>query len=384
MKYIFPRHIGSGNRGCEGIIKGLYKILDGDANHFVIYDSSYSDFLIDKHLLLDDIGELQYNLTNKYSGIPLRILSKLGWNQPYYSFLSDYYLKKAEPGDIVLITGGDGYCYKNGGFLSNNIAAKAKRKNIRVILCCNSFEKRYLTPEIINGLENYDMILTRESFSEATLNSYGIKNTLVPDPAFTLGSTPVSLPAYFDGRIVVGLNFSSFTNSSEFFEKNIMKLCHYLESIGIDVCLIPHVFWKNQDDRVVMKRLLPNLGKNVHFLDCSKLSYQQIRYVISQCKYFIGGRTHACISAYASKVPCIALSYSVKSKGIAHDIGIPDYTVIDSLKMQDENELLNAFKELMDDEAHIKEIYSSMNQYVSHCYDAKKLIVEERSLSKSV
>ena len=42
--------------------------------------------------------------------------------------------------------------------------------------------------------------------------------------------------------------------------------------------------------------------------------------MISQCRFFIGSRTHSVIAAYSSGVPTLALGYSIKSKGIAQDI----------------------------------------------------------------
>ena len=45
-----------------------------------------------------------------------------------------------------------------------------------------------------------------------------------------------------------------------------------------------------------------------------------MKWVISQCSYFIGARTHATIAAYSTGVPTLVLGYSVKSEGIAQDI----------------------------------------------------------------
>ena len=47
---------------------------------------------------------------------------------------------------------------------------------------------------------------------------------------------------------------------------------------------------------------------------------QQLKWVISQCSFFIGARTHATIAAYSTGVPTLVLGYSVKSKGIARDL----------------------------------------------------------------
>ena len=68
---------------------------------------------------------------------------------------------------------------------------------------------------------------------------------------------------------------------------------------------------------------------------------------------FIGGRTHAVISAYSMCVPTIALGYSIKSIGIAHDLGLPEWSVVDS-KHCKRDALLDSFKLLVQNRENIK------------------------------
>ena len=69
---------------------------------------------------------------------------------------------------------------------------------------------------------------------------------------------------------------------------------------------------------------------------------------------FIGGRTHAVISAYATCTPAIALGYSIKSKGIAHDLGLSEKLVVDTKKRAFNSELLGAFQFADNNQAKIK------------------------------
>ncbi len=376
MKYILPYHLGCGNRGCEGICRGISNIFNPRPTELILYNMTYSEFLDDKKLGLDEMGNLQYkgSIAFECGRTAVKALRKVGFGKPYNDYIANHYLEKGKPGDIFLMTGGDIYCYENGYVLPNLLAKKAKAKGVKAVAYCASFEKKYLTANVVEGLENYDVILTRETISAETLNDLGIKNILVPDPAFTLEPLPVELPAFFYERPVVGLNFSPYTNSSEFFSKNVINLCKYCEEKGMDVCLIPHVFWKGQDDREAIKTILPMLGNNVHYLDCTQYSYLQIRYIISKCKYFIGGRTHSVISAYSTKVPCIALGYSVKSRGIAHDLGMPEYTVVDSKNLNGEMDLLDAFVRLTEEEHMIIAAYSHLDEYIEKCYEARKIL----------
>lgn len=346
MRIILPYHLGSGNRGCEGIARGITKIFRLDTNELIMYDISEYDYQSDLRLGINKIGELRYGGGKLFEFFYLccRVLRKLGFPFLCNQLLSSFYLHDVEPGDMVFITGGDIYCYENGYVLPNMITKKAKNKGIQTVLFGVSMEENFLDSKVISGLKLYDLIITRESISSANLIKIGLKNYLYPDPAFSLCPETCTLPDFFSEDNVVGINFSTFTDKSQLFKENMLNLINYIVSKGMVVCFIPHVFWKNQDDRISMNEYKKSFDKNVYILDSEKLSYLQIRYIISKCKYFIGGRTHSVISAYSTHTPCIALGYSVKSKGIAKDIGMPEYTLIDSKNLLNESTLLSALQ----------------------------------------
>ena len=112
---------------------------------------------------------------------------------------------------------------------------------------------------------------------------------------------------------------------------------------------MPHVLWAEQDDRIISKAVVEEYKKfseRMTILNSEELNYLQIRHIIGQCHIFIGGRTHAVISAYSLCVPSIALGYSIKSRGIAHDLELPEYMVVDSKIINNNNELLSSFQYL--------------------------------------
>ena len=78
--------------------------------------------------------------------------------------------------------------------------------------------------------------------------------------------------------------------------------------------------------------------------------------MISKCKFFVGARTHSVISAYSMCVPTIALGYSIKARGIAKDIGLPDRLVVDFSKNLQKSVLLDSFKYLEENENQIRAI----------------------------
>ena len=128
-----------------------------------------------------------------------------------------------------------------------------------------------------------------------------------------------------------------------------------LEQTDMNVCLIPHVVWDGNDDRVPLQELqkrcaLPDRVCMVEDANCCAL-----KGYIARCRFFVGARTHATIAAYSSCVPTLVTGYSVKARGIARDLfGTDDNYVLPVQTLQTENDLLNAFRFLRDNEASIR------------------------------
>lgn len=377
MRILLPYHLGCGNRGCEGIARGISKILDLKKEQLILFDISPEDYAGDMKLRLNEIGELKCLKQNKPIEIVrlvCRVFQKIGIPYFYEQLMSSYYVSQATPEDFIFITGGDIYCYEGAATLPNLIVKKAKKRGIKTVLFGVSMEKRFLSEKVVEGLKNFDLITTRETLSKEILEQVGLESYLYPDPAFSLNSVSCKLPDFFQ-KTVVGINFSPFTDTDAIFEENMNRVIQYILSQGMEVCFIPHVFWKEQDDRKSIEKYTNKFGNHTHLLDSENMSYLQIRYAISKCRYFIGGRTHSVISAYSTQVPCIALGYSVKAKGIARDIGMPDYTVVDSKKLESETKLLDVFMKLEADYDKIKQIYTSLDDYISGMNGEKESIL---------
>ena len=101
-----------------------------------------------------------------------------------------------------------------------------------------------------------------------------------------------------------------------------------------------------------------------------------MKYIISQCCFFVGARTHATIAAYSSCVPTLVVGYSVKARGLARDIfGTENGYVIPVQKMKSEEDLLHVFKPLWNKREEIslylKKIIPS---YCERVWEAKSLV----------
>lgn len=78
----------------------------------------------------------------------------------------------------------------------------------------------------------------------------------------------------------------------------------------------------------------------------------ELKDILSRARFCIASRTHACIAAYSSCVPVLAVGYSVKSAGIAADLGQEAFVLdADSL---DAEKLLAAFDQLRKQEREIR------------------------------
>jgi len=378
MKYYFPIHLDGGNRGCEGIAKGTGVLLGEPKSKLIGLCRNVN---LDTKLGIDNYVSLKpLKQISLFKKIVRKLCSFVG-----IKYNCDPTLKFVEqmgPQDILISTGGDMMCYGNNQVITTNNLAY--RKGCKSILWGCSMAKENMTPEKEDTLRKFSLIYARESLSYEFFKSLGLKNVVcLPDPAFVLEPEPVKLPSCFDNnRKVIGINLSNYTVGGDTldtkFGKEVHRLVEYIiNETDYHILLIPHVFWDKQDDRLISESLKDCFITNkesISILDSFNMNYLQIRYVISNCHSFIGGRTHAVISAYSTCVPAIALGYSIKSKGIAKDLQLPDYLVVDTKNIR-EGELLQSFKQLCLDYNIIKNFQKELlPTYRLRCSEIGKIL----------
>ena len=149
---------------------------------------------------------------------------------------------------------------------------------------------------------------------------------------------------------------------------NYIKLVNYiLNNTKMNVILIPHVIWaENNDDRIPLKQIYDVFKDTNRVLLIDDQSCENLKGIISKCRFFIGARTHSTIAAYSQCIPTLVVGYSIKAKGIAKDLfGTFDNYVIPAQNMADELDLTNAFKWLVSNETKIQQLYSmKMPEYL--------------------
>lgn len=371
MKYFFPIHLDGGNRGCEAIAKGSALLINEDKENLFGY---CRDVKLDTHLGVDKFFSLIPAKRDSYViDRCLGLLNKIfhskktkAWRElyPYRSFL-----RLIHSDDVMISTGGDMMCYDDNVAVYTNIYLH--QKGIKTVLWGCSMGPENLTTVKLKSLFNFSLIYARESLTYEYFKQLGLKNIcLCPDPAFILPAEESPLQECFKKDNVVGLNISNFVvggmSLDSDFGKEITELIgHILKNTEHDILLVPHVTWNrdkvNQDDRQMARIIKSCFGNDerISILDIDHMNYCQIRYVISKCKMFIGARTHAVISAYVMCVPTIALGYSIKSRGIAKDLGLDEALVVNS-KNFIKGSLLQSFNYLKEHENEIRQHLSEI------------------------
>lgn len=343
-----------GNRGCEAIVRSTVKLLQQNFGACRIYVPS-SDIAGDRVQWpkAEDHGVIFVpafkSPHNKYwrhlQRLPIAPLKQMGWPFPFSSELKEL----LSTVDAVLSIGGDNYSldYLIPSLLMG-MDGYAMQQGVPVVLWGASvgpFEKEpAFVPHVRQHLAKMAFIGARESITQGYLeDKLRLDNVVsVTDPAFLLEPEPIdmtSVRTFPKSEGTLGFNVSPliqrYRSEGEPPDGLLNEIAAFIEDISTDmpVLLIPHVIPLNgvskNNDAHFMLSLLERIHNKtrVRMID-PKLNATQIKYVISQCRFFIGARTHATIAALSSGVPTLSIAYSVKAKGINRDLfGHTDYVL---------------------------------------------------------
>lgn len=357
--YLTGHHTFS-NRGCEAIVRSTVGLLCEQFGEIQVLVPS-SDIAKDSAQWpeAESLG-VQFvpaylPSINRYwvhlQQLPLPFLKRAGWPFPLPRWLR----KTLASVDCVLSVGGDNYSldYLLPSLLLG-LDSCAMDLGKPVVLWGASvglFEREpHFLPLIRKHLGRMTFIAARESVTVEYLTKLGLGEKVVhaADPAFVLAPEPVDLDPFWpedSGEGVLGLNVSSLLlryrpagEPADRLLDEIAGFIHYaVAERGLGVLLVPHVIPHDgvvkNNDAAFMVQLLPrlnDLGNRVQLMD-ERLNAAQIKHVIAQCRFFIGARTHSTIAALSSGVPTISIAYSVKAKGINHDLFGHNRYVLDTM-----------------------------------------------------
>lgn len=392
MRYFLCGQTGNINRGCEAIISSTVKVL-GQRNGDV-YFATFApemDRALARRLGITMISYGGYpSSIHRYVCVGLRKLHKK--SLAGFSMIEKPLFDMLKSDDVCLNIGGDVYCYGRPtiSLALNNFTQK---KGITNILWCCSIEKDNIKGEIFDDLNKYKYIFAREQITYDNLVSAGIPKEKVIkccDPAFFLDRQEVELPKGFAIGNTVGINVSEMVikdGDSTVYDNVISMIKHIIETTDMNICLIPHVYSikENRNDYPILKKIYEEFSNDRVSMVDKEYNCEQLKYIISNCRFFFGARTHSTIAAYSSCVPTVVLGYSVKSKGIATDLfGTYEKYVLPYNEIKGKDDLINSFNWLVENENEIKKrIAQFLPEYQKSLSDnVNKYILNNKKVEK--
>lgn len=380
MKCVMYPHGGSGNHGCEAIVRSTVKLIEGEVTLFS--SQAYQDIEVG----LDRICEVRTDakpvkwgsLAYLKAQIQTRLLGKReAFDEAVFSGI----LKEVRRRDYFLSIGGDNYCYGHNSFiyLVNRMVDKA---HVKRILWGASVEPDAIDEYMLQDLMGYYKIWARESLTYEALQGKGLGQAfLLPDPAFVLDKKELPLPDGFVEGNTVGINVSpmiiGYEKGKGMALQNYVTLVRYIiEETDMQVALIPHVVWSHNDDRKPLQQLYDIFKDSGRVVMIEDHNAEELKGYIARCRFMVVARTHASIAAYSTQVPTLVVGYSVKARGIAKDIfGTDENYVIPVQSLKNETNLSEGFKWLVEHEGEIKQHYAvAIPKYIECVYKVQDIL----------
>ena len=391
-KTIMYAHGSSYNHGCEAIVRSTVDLLTLEKENTLLFSNNIQgdlDYKLDNIVKIEPINETPVE-HNSLLGIVYRACSHLysDHEKMYYRFFGkkrfEYMYNR---GEVAFSIGGDNYCYPDQIEKLGTRNYWLNKKGTKTILWGATLSERFMTTDVIEDLSRYSLICVRESDSLELLKKYSVKTNIVfsPDPAFAL--KPEETAWENRNKDIIGINISPFVF---YCSENDMGLQNYIVMINwilaetdFDIALIPHVVFPNTDNNdVLLATKLKNLfiDEPRVFVVSERYNCCQLKSLISKCRIFVGARTHATIAAYSTGVPTLVVGYSEKSIGIAKDLfGTAEGYVCSVQNMEKENQVLNDFKNLLNNERNVRSFLKDrIPEYVADhkcCVDAMKSLL---------
>lgn len=365
MNIALYAHGGSANHGCEALVRSTIKVL-GTSSQYAIYSERP---LEDKKYGLDQIAKIYPTQTpiptKGFPSLLYKIRKKISHGERvYYQYLYRNLLNTDTKYHLALAIGGDNYCYS--GFqerfgVQNQLFEK---KDIKIALWGCSIDPDRIDTSLAKDLKKYQFITARESLTYEALRDHSLKNVLlIPDTAFLLDAIEKELPKGFQDNNTIGINISPLVIKQEKESGIIIKnleilIGHILDHTDMSVALIPHVVWKDNDDRKPLSLLFQKYKQSGRVVLIPDDNAMVLKGYIRRCRFLIAARTHASIAGYSSGVPTLVIGYSIKSKGIAKDLfGTDNGYVIPIQSIDKEQMLRDSFIWLQSNEKDIHKKY---------------------------
>lgn len=353
-KIMLYNHGGCQNRGCEAIVRSTAALFAGQAVCSLASDQPE----FDRQAGLAEIGKI---ISSEIAPLSLRrFINSIGFRMgiPREQEVARKHSTVTDLGKrshVSLSIGGDTYCYNHQEHLQV-INGRLRRAGKKIVLWGCSVEPDIIKGETLEDLRAYDLIVARESITEQAMKEAGLPVIRWCDPAFTMRSEELPLPGGWREGKTVGLNVSPLVldkakDSAKALDAFAALVRHILDTSDCAVALVPHVFWKHDNDLDALGRIKARFAHEPRVFmlpDAEKLSAPQIKGYISRLCALVTARTHASVAAYSTAVPTLVIGYSVKARGIARDLfGDEKDHLIPVQELSGETELIAAYDAMM-------------------------------------
>ena len=184
-------------------------------------------------------------------------------------------------------------------------------------------------------LNRVSLITVRDQISRRKLLEMGVNSPLIyltADPAFLLRpasyrrTKQILLREGIDtnAKPLVGVNPSAliyhYTDGSKSEEKlesyvHLMSqvISYVIKKLNATVVLVPHVFARNNDDRIICKKIYRRVKcKSKLCLITNEYTPEELKGIIGQFDLFISSRMHPVIHAISMCTPVIGIDYTFK------------------------------------------------------------------------
>ncbi|MFB5674564.1 polysaccharide pyruvyl transferase family protein [Paenibacillus terreus] len=353
------------NKGDAGIIRAMVQEFkkeypDSKIKVISLYkdldQGKYGDCEVIDCLITPYTGKsrLMKIIRNVFLFCLIYLLNALG--VPFNSTSKD--IKNA---DIVVSCGGGYLKARNlaqflGDFMYHYVqfitALQYRKKFVIYAQTVGTFGNEFVKSRIKNLLQKSSLILPRETISYNYLCGFipDAKNYFhTSDIAFLLDKKEVNVNIPFQQKLKIGITMRTWHFPGEADRAGLLEnykmavinmIKHILSNYNASIYLMPQVIGPGPDnDLLISTEVYQEFLKNdsVHLVD-DNLTPEELKYLYSKMDLFIGTRMHSNIFALSEHVPCVAISYDLKTDGIMQDVGLGDYVL--NIKGIKEKELI--------------------------------------------
>lgn len=379
----FYAHGGSGNHGCEAIIRSTAKLLERPMTLWSGAPDQDKAYGLERIVAIRDDRDRppqKPSLPYYLSAVEMKTRHTTSLHT---KFRHGNLLSQVERGSVYLSVGGDNYCYA-GIETIFELNEWLHRKGAKTVLWGCSVEPSLLDNQaVVQDLEKHALITARESLTYQAMLRAGLSNVILcADPAFCLDKKELPLPAGFLPGKTVGVNVSPLVMScgkDTIVADNYVALVRFiLENTDFHVALIPHVVVAQNDDRAALGELYRRFQDTGRVFMIEDSDCEVLKGFISRCRFFVGARTHATIAAYSTCVPTLVSGYSVKARGIARDIfGQEEHYVLPVQCLDRADKLAGGFAWIMEHETQIRaHLEQTMPEYCARSRAAVEKLKE--------